>query len=299
MKGLDSKKKSRLIFYICGVAWPVIQFIVFYVFVNFNSILLSFRNFDIQSGYSFAGIDNFKRVFSEIATQPFLKTAFKNTFLIFGISIVSMFATLIMSYYLYKKYLFSGIFKVMLFLPSIIPGIALVICYKYFVEVGVPKIWEEVFNISIQGLLSNPDTKLITILFFNVWFGVGSTFLLYSGAMSGISDSIIEAATLDGVTAMQEFGYIVFPMIFPTFATFFITSFATLFTNQMSVFSFSGAQADYSVYTIGYYLYKSVQTATMDQYPYLSAFGLVLTVIIIPICLLTKKALDKFGPKTI
>ena len=299
MKGLDSKKKSRLIFYICGVAWPVIQFIVFYVFVNFNSILLSFRNFDIQSGYSFAGIDNFKRVFSEIATQPFLKTAFKNTFLIFGISIISMFATLIMSYYLYKKHLFSGIFKVMLFLPSIIPGIALVICYKYFVEVGVPKIWEEVFNISIQGMLSNPDTKLITILFFNVWFGVGSTFLLYSGAMSGISDSIIEAATLDGVTAMQEFGYIVFPMIFPTFATFFITSFATLFTNQMSVFSFSGAQADYSVYTIGYYLYKSVQTATMDQYPYLSAFGLVLTVIIIPICLLTKKALDKFGPKTI
>lgn len=299
MKGLDSKKKSRLIFYICGVAWPVIQFIVFYVFVNFNSILLSFRNFDIQSGYSFAGIDNFKRVFSEIATQPFLKTAFKNTFLIFGISIVSMFAMLIMSYYLYKKHLFSGIFKVMLFLPSIIPGIALVICYKYFVEVGVPKIWEKVFNISIQGLLSNPDTKLITILFFNVWFGVGSSFLLFSGAMSGISDSIIEAATLDGVTAMQEFGYIVFPMIFPTFATFFITSFATLFTNQMSVFSFSGAQADYSVYTIGYYLYKSVQTATMDQYPYLSAFGLVLTVIIIPICLLTKKALDKFGPATI
>lgn len=299
MKGLDSKKKSRLIFYICGVAWPVIQFIVFYVFVNFNSILLSFRNFDIQSGYSFAGIDNFKRVFSEIATQPFLKTAFKNTFLIFGISIVSMFAMLIMSYYLYKKHLFSGIFKVMLFLPSIIPGIALVICYKYFVEVGVPKIWEEVFNISIQGLLSNPNTKLITILFFNVWFGVGSSFLLFSGAMSGISDSIIEAATLDGVTAMQEFGYIVFPMIFPTFATFFITSFATLFTNQMSVFSFYGAQADYSVYTIGYYLYKSVQTATMDQYPYLSAFGLVLTVIIIPICLLTKKALDKFGPATI
>lgn len=299
MKGLGSKKKSRLIFYICGVAWPVIQFIVFYVFVNFNSILLSFMNFDIRSGYSFAGIDNFKRVFSEIATQPFLKTAFKNTFLIFGISIVSMFATLIMSYYLYKKYLFSGIFKVMLFLPSIIPGIALVICYKYFVEVGVPKIWEEVFNISIQGMLSNPDTKLLTILFFNVWFGVGSTFLLYSGAMSGISDSIIEAATLDGVTAMQEFGYIVFPMIFPTFATFFITSFATLFTNQMSVFSFYGAQADYSVYTIGYYLYKSVQTATMDRYPYLSAFGLVLTVIIIPICLLTKKALDKFGPNTI
>lgn len=299
MKGLGSKKKGRLIFYICGVAWPVIQFIVFYVCVNFNSILLSFMNFDIQSGYSLAGIDNFKRVFSEIATQPFLKTAFKNTFLIFGISIVSMFATLIMSYYLYKKHLFSGIFKVMLFLPSIIPGIALVICYKYFVEVGVPKIWEEVFNISIQGMLSNPDTKLITILFFNVWFGVGSTFLLYSGAMSGISDSIIEAATLDGVTAMQEFGYIVFPMIFPTFATFFITSFATLFTNQMSVFSFYGAQADYSIYTIGYYLYKSVQTATMDQYPYLSAFGLVLTVIIIPICLLTKKALDKFGPNTI
>lgn len=298
MKSLGSKKKSRLIFYICGVAWPVIQFLVFYVFVNFNSILLSFRNFDIQTGYSFAGLDNFKNVFSEIVNQPYLKTAFKNTFLLFGISIGSMFVTLIMSYALYKKYLFSGFFKVALFLPSIIPGIALVICYKYFVEVGVPEVWSVLFGMDIQGLLTNPKTELVTIIFFNVWFGVGSTFLLYSGAMSGISESIIEAANLDGVTPMQEFGYIIFPMIFPTVSTFFITNFATLFTNQMSVFSFFGAEADYSVYTIGYYLYKSVQTATMDKYPYLSAFGLMLTILIIPICLMVKKALDKFGPSS-
>ena len=117
--------------------------------------------------------------------------------------------------------------------------------------------------------------------------------------MTGISDSIIEAASLDGVTPVQEFIYIIFPMIFPTFSTFLITSFAVLFTNQMGLFDLYGVEANYSVYTVGYYLYKSIKTAAVGDYPYLAAFGILLTLVAVPLCLFTKWLLNKLGPKSI
>ena len=40
-KGL--KDVGELIFYICLVALPLLQVAIFYVYVNFNSILLSFQ----------------------------------------------------------------------------------------------------------------------------------------------------------------------------------------------------------------------------------------------------------------
>ena len=210
-----------------------------------------------------------------------------------------MFVSIVMSYYLYKKNVGSGFFKVILFLPSIIPSIAMVLCFKYFAEIAVPEIWKVLFDKDIQGLLSNSNTELGTIFFRSAWFGLAGNFLLYTGAMTGISDSVIEAAALDGVTPVQEFVYIIFPMIFPTFSTFLITSFAVLFTNQMGVFDLYGATANYSVYTIGYYLYKSVQNGSIADYPYLAAFGLLLTLVAVPLCFVTKWLLNKLGPKTV
>ena len=299
MGKVSSKKRQRLIFYTTAVIFPVAQFIVFWVCVNFNSILLAFRTFDYQTGYDFAGFSNFKKVLDDIIHQPFMAAAFKNTLIVFAIGIVMMFSSIIISYYLYKKNFGSGFFKVILFLPSIVPSIVMILCFKYFVEIAVPEIWSKVYGESIQGLLSNPDTELATIFFRAAWFGIAGNFLLYTGAMTGISDSIIEAASLDGVTPVQEFVYIIFPMIFPTFSTFLITSFAVLFTNQMGLFDLYGVEANYSVYTVGYYLYKSIKLATVGDYPYLAAFGILLTLVAVPLCFLTKWLLNKLGPKSI
>lgn len=294
----NSKKKQRLIFYICAMAWPIIQFIIFYVCVNINSILLAFRQYDALEGYSFVGFANFKRVFSDFVELAYIGTAFKNTFIVFGLSILTMFFPIVWAYYLYKKYLGHNLFKIMLFIPSIIPGITLVLCYKYFAEIAVPEVWKQLFDKKILGLLSNSDTKMKTILFYGIFIGIGSTFLLYLGAMTGISESIIEAAALDGITPIKEFVYIIFPLVYPTFSTFMVTSFAVIFANQINLFSFYGPHSEYSTYTIGYFLYVRVQTGTLTDYPYLATFGLILTLIIVPLCYLLKWGLAKFGPKT-
>ena len=297
MEKAKKKIDKKLIFYILGMAYPILQVVVFWLFVNINSILLAFRDLEyLEQSYKFVGLDNFRKVLYDFFNRPEFAIAFKNTFMIFGISLLAMLIPMVMSFYLFKKYPLSGTFKVVLFLPSIVPTMATVLCYKYFSEVAIPAIWGKLFQINIEGLLSNPNTQLSTIVIFSIWVGFDSNFLLYAGAMSSINDSVIEAAQIDGCNPFQEFTKIVFPMIFPTFTTFVITSFATLFTNQMNVFSFYGGEANYSLYTIGYYLYTSIQRGAIGDYPYLAAMGIVLTIVAIPLCLGTKRLMEKFGP---
>ena len=60
---------------------------------------------------------------------------------------------------------------------------------------------------------------------------------MYSNAMSGIPQEIVESAHLDGATGINEFWKITLPMVYPTLSTFLITGVAGLFTNQINLYS--------------------------------------------------------------
>ena len=144
---------------------------------------------------------------------------------------------------------------------------------------------------------SRTDTEFITILFFSIWTGFGIQTLIYGSAMSGISNDIVDAAKIDGVTPMREFLYIDIPMIMPTIAVFVVSSTATIFVNQMNLFSFYGPEAsNYNIWTIGYYMYRGMAVDPLSKYPYYAAFGLVMTMITIPITLIVRGLMNKMDP---
>ena len=290
----------KLWFYICIVALPLLQFAIFYVGVNINSFILAFRSYDYASGqYLFAGLSNFGKVFHDMGALPELGIAFKNSFIVFFVSmVIGLTFALIFSYYIYKKFRGHRLFRIMLFLPFIVSNITMVILYKYFGENAVPALIEKIFHIEVQGLLSNYDTKFAYLLTFTILTSFGIQTLIYSGSMSGISESITEAAKLEGITPFKEFWYICVPMISPTIIVFITTGFAGLFMNQMSIYSFYGQDpGDYSIYTIGYWLYQKINSpeATLADYPYLSAFGLILTLFTAPVTLLVRWGLQRLG----
>ena len=70
-KGM-TKKTKRLLFYIAVVALPVAQFCIFYLYVNFNSIIVSFQRYDLPAdggtGYvkNFAAFENFEAAFETL-----------------------------------------------------------------------------------------------------------------------------------------------------------------------------------------------------------------------------------------
>ena len=64
------KNKKKLFFYLLLMVIPVAHFLVFYVYINFNSFVLAFSNYTrADEGFllkSFAGFSNFKQGFQEL-----------------------------------------------------------------------------------------------------------------------------------------------------------------------------------------------------------------------------------------
>ena len=224
--------------------FPIVQFAIFYVGVNFNSLLLAFKDYTyIQElskfEYTFAKLDKFKQVISELTTDPRLKAAVPNSLKLYFIGlIISSPLSLFFSYYIYKKKFARSFFRIALFLPSIISPIVLAVMFNNFAEEALPEYMLKWIGFECPSLLQSPKTRFTTLIFYNIWVGFGTSTLLYSSAMSGIDNEITEAAQLDGCTGIREFIYIVFPLIYRTWSTFFYTGFVGIFTSQLHLHSF-------------------------------------------------------------
>ena len=293
-------KRRNLWFYILLMAFPVIQFSVFYIGVNAKSIMMAFQRIDMVGGTTQWTLDNIKEAFRMMTTTPqmlsILSVSFVSYLLTQGIGIP---LALFFSYYIYKKLPGHGFFRIILFVPSIISSIVLATIYQFFVERAVPAMLLQFFDMQIEGLMVNTDTCYAFLVFYNVLISFGTSVLMYSNSMSGISHDLSGAAQIDGASVFQEFWHVTLPAVFPTLMPFLIAGAATIFTNQFNLFSFYGVTAPDKVQTYGYYLYVEAQKGLQSRsaYPLLSAMGLMMTIVVVPLTLLVKRILEKYGPR--
>lgn len=294
----NTRKKEQILFYISFVTLPLLQFFIYYILVNAQSILFAFQGYDITTGkYFFNNFKNFVDLFDELSKGGIILVAIKNSLMLYGVTLLlGTSLALMFSYYVYKKFFGSVAFRVILYLPHIMSNVSVVSIYKYFVDIGVPYIWELFTGTQITGLLANLDTQFYTIMFLSIYLSFGNNVLIYTSSMSSISESVVESAELDGVSRLKEFWYITLPMIFPTFINFIVTGLANIFANQMLLFDFYAETAEKKLFTLGYYLYREVQQGGPDIYPHLSTIGFVLTVIISACTLTVRRLMAKFGP---
>ena len=302
-RGLKGREKD-LIFYSLVMAWPILQFCVFYIGVNANSFLMAFQKLNLAgrvTEWTFQYMEQgFKAFFGLDGTTVFAN-AFRRSLQVYAVGLfIGTPLGLFFSYYIYKKLPFCGGFRVLLFMPTIISNIVLVAMYKFFVQDALPILMEELFDYEMKlGLLSGrapANTKFATILFFNTWAGFGGGVLMYSNAMSGISQEIVDSAHLDGAIGIREFVYITLPGIWPTLSTFLITGVAGIFSNQGGLFSFYGIAADVDMRTYGYEMYVRTYQYQITGYPSIAAISLYMTAIAVPITYLVKWALETYGP---
>lgn len=304
-KRVMNEKTKRLLFFICMAAPLILQVLVFYVYVNVSNILLAFSEYELVEGVGFVGkfvwFDNFKTVLQALFSE-------KNVSM-FGVSFVmylfvSCLATpvaIIFSFYVYKKYPLSEFFRVILFFPQIISTVIMSSLYSFMV--GGIYMQLTGAKASLLSFANETPTIILTVIIYNLWMGFGANILLASGAMSGINESVVESCHLDGCNTVQEFIYITLPSIFPTITTFIVIDLAAIFSNQMNLYTFFAQGAPEGIRSIGYYLYiQTVHSAGFVAnglymtYPQISAFGVMITMIILPLTLTTRRLLEKFGP---
>ncbi|MBQ4268607.1 MAG: sugar ABC transporter permease [Clostridia bacterium] len=282
------------------LAVPVTCFLIFYVAVNFNSIIMAFQSYDTEtSKFYFDGFVNFKEFFSRLSLSSQLKHAIRNSAVIFVLNVcISMPLCMFVSYCITEKVPLFGFFKVVLFIPSILSTFALTMVGRQAITYILPKF----FGIPFDVLVS--DKQFFTVTMYDLYMGFSANMILYMGAMSSVSKEVLEYSQIDGCGFFGRFIHVVIPSIFPTVTTLLIVQVTNFFVSYGSMFSFTGQYANDESYTLGYYLFIMIYKASGSigtmfsyaEYPLAAAMGVSFTLVAIPIVLGIRYLLQRFGP---
>ena len=193
---------------------PPILLFVFFVWypITFNVILSFFKDNTFKE---FVWFDNYVLIFNDFKFISALKNTFMYIFwsLIIGF-LVPLFIGLLLSEVVHAK----GVFRVIIYLPCMISGMAVVFLFRSIFGNNnwdiINVILIKVFGAS-KGVQWTADPKLIipVIVFAMTWRGAGGTALIYLSNFQQIDDAIYEASRLDGVSPVKRFFTITLPMM--------------------------------------------------------------------------------------
>lgn len=213
-----------------GWAFMIVPLLLFSFFIWYPMIRNAILSF--QDGYnnpSFVGFDNFVSLFED----PTFLSALKNTFLyILWSLLIGYLVPVILGFLLSEVIHARGFFRIVLYLPCMISGMAVVFLFNSMYGDSS----NDLFNVIIQklGFASHPwkgSTSLIIplIVLAMTWKGAGSTALIYLSAFQSIDDSMYEASRMDGASAWQRFWRITIPALKGTMLTLLVLQIISVF----------------------------------------------------------------------
>ena len=295
----NSARRREFYFYLGLIALPLIQFTLMYVVVNLRSVLFAFQSYDQEtSSYVFGWhyfLNNFETVFTRFIYEDSLGIAWKNSAIFYILQLVIITPlSILTSFFIYKKLPLAGYFRIVLYLPNIVSGMATVLGYKYIVEFGISK-WFPPGS----SLFTRPETAYGVLVFYSLWTALGGSLIMTTGVMSRTSVELLEASRLDGVNFLQELVHIVFPVVYPVVTIGLYTGVVTIFTGGPPIYAFFGAQPlTDNMTTIQYFLFTQVvgSTSSAANYPFAATSGLLLTLVAAPIVFVLKYFFEKYDP---
>ena len=301
---LNSKKKKpidwkRTIFIIAMLAIPIIHFCIFFIYVNIDSVVMTFKVYDYDSGTVRWGFDNYSRFFKETFNKnyPGIRSAVFNS-IFFGVNdVVLILISLLLSYFFFKKIPGRSFFRIIFFLPSIISIVVYTMAYSFMFTPHTGPI-----NLLIEALGGKAPTWLgdmwlarLLVASYCLWVGTGYNILIFGGAMANLNSEVIEYAKLDGVGMGRELFQIILPMIWPTLSVAFLGSVTTVFTLFLQVQLVAGGSNPFSPRTIAFLINSNITNPSSRNWA--ATIGICFTIVATPIILGVRKIIDVIGKK--
>ncbi len=306
-----SKVKFYL-FVISMLAISFIHFMIFWVYINFDTIRLTLYRWSVTQEYVFCGFYNYSEIIKYTFIEPLTSNVnqFWNTFRAIIINLIILPIAVITSYAFYKKVYGEKVFRIIFYLPSIISIVvqcsAFIAMFKTYTIAGADirgpyASFFSLFGYSPNWLSTGVDGDLMwpLIYAFCIIAGLGTNVILMSSAMIRIPDSITEAAEMDGCGFYKELFSISLPLIMPTITTWLTALLTSVFGFLMQPMLLTGEDpgVDGRYLTIPWVIFAQVQDgAVMKNIPSAATLGIVLSVIVMPIVTLMRWLCNKFTP---
>jgi len=267
---------------------PAIAILTWYLAIpTVRTFAISLFDRDGMAGGNFVGLSNYVAVF----TDRLMREAFRDNivfWMLIATPLTVVFGLLVAI--LADRSRFERVAKSLIFMPMAMSFVGASVIWNFIYEVkpaGAPQIG--LLNAIAVGLGSDPiawtaHTAIspwnnLFLVIIVAWLQAGFAMVLFSAALKGIPEEILEAARVDGATEVQTFFRIMIPYIMGTIIT--VTTTIIIFTLKIFdvVWVMTGGQFGTGVIATQFYR----QSFIARNAGYGSAIAIVLLIAVIPV----------------
>ena len=213
---------------------------------------LSFAKWDLLNPIQFVGGQNYVELFK---SQLFYKILNNTIVFALSTSILGVIIPLILASILNSKIRGSEFYKTAYFLPFITPMVVVGIVWAWIFDPNIGLL-NQVLHIHINWLY---DSKFAmpALIIVSVWKLIGYNMIIFLSSLSAISQSMFEAAKIDGANAFQTFKNVTIPLLSPTiFFVVIITAISSFQVFDLIYLMTQGGPFD-STNVLVYAIYKN------------------------------------------
>ncbi|ASV88714.1 binding-protein-dependent transport system inner membrane component family protein (plasmid) [Ochrobactrum quorumnocens] len=192
---------------------------VFALYPMLDIIVMSFQKWNgLDPERRFVGFSNYSAIFT---TDPVFWVAFKNTIIWTLLSlIIPPVVGLLLALSLNQKIFGRNSLRAIFYLPVIIAPIAVATMWKWMYDPFFGLFNQLLTNWGlqswIQDWLGSKSIALYSVFVAYVWQTVGFSMVLFLAGLQNVSQTLIEAARIDGAGRWAVFKHITLPALRPT-----------------------------------------------------------------------------------
>lgn len=205
----------------------IIGFSCLTVYPFFSSLSMSFTNrlLYYPGDAKFVGLKNYIYLLTKF---PLFWPALKNSLIYAFFTVVfSNVLAIISAILLTRKKPGCNFFRILYYIPSILPSVALIIMFSFIFDPSYGIVNKVLMAFGVDSLklplwLSNSESALSTLIIISLW-GFGGKMIIDIAGINAIPSSCYEAASLDGANVVQQCFKITLPLLMPSISYGIVT----------------------------------------------------------------------------
>lgn len=241
---MENKKRAANRRYVVKKMWnykwlyimliPVIVYFFVFKYIPMYGITIAFKDYNVFEGIfksPWCGFEVFEKIFS----NKNFWLAIRNTFVLNLLTLAVSFPLTIIASLMLNEVAgvrFKKITQSILYLPHFISWVVVAgIATNLFAQQdgSINQLLQSV-GVSPIPFLSEKGWWIFTYVLCNVWKEIGWGTIIYLAALTGVDESLYEAAYLDGATRFQRLIYITLPSIKSVIVTMLILNISKMMT---------------------------------------------------------------------
>ncbi|PDT27934.1 ABC transporter permease [Rhizobium sp. L9] len=200
---------------------------VFALYPMLNVVILSFQKWNgLDPNRQFVGIANYSAIFTR---DPVFWVAFRNTVIWTVMSLIfPPMVGLLLALSLNQKIFGRNGLRAIFYLPVIIAPIAVATMWKWMYDPFFGLFAQLLTSWGMQGWikdwLGNKDIALYSVFVAYLWQTVGFSMVLFLAGLQNVSQTLVEAARIDGAGRWAVFKHVTLPALRPTITIVLVLS---------------------------------------------------------------------------